>query len=344
MPAEWLSSSSDVPGRLSQALEGALYQLARPARLRRLRRILLALFALWAVVALARLIWAFVPVADTAIPDDLPVINPVTAPPRTEAGDDVDIERMVGWHLFGEAGANAPIAPVLEQPVEAQPAARDGIEKGAPESRLDLKLRGAMASTEDGLGHAIIEYQKRQAVYAVDDKLPVSGDVVLAKVMQRQVVLDNGGTYELLTLFEESDLGSGVPAAPARNPPVVPPATVVDKRVESDTTALARSYRDQLYEDPQSLADVVSINAVRENGQLLGYRVAPGRKREQFEQLGFRAGDLVTGINGISLDDPANTMRLYQTMRTASEAVFELQREQQQLTLSVSLDESLAEP
>ena len=28
--------------------------------------------------------------------------------------------------------------------------------------------------------------------------------VVLAKVMPRQVVLDNGGTYELLTLFEDS--------------------------------------------------------------------------------------------------------------------------------------------
>ena len=344
MPAEWLSSSSGVPGRLSQALEGGLYQLARPARLRLLRRTLLALFALWAVVALARLVWALVPAAATAVPDDLPIINPVTAPPPSDTGDEVDIERMVGWHLFGEAGAEAPLAPVLEQPVEAQAAVRDGIEKGARESRLDLKLRGVVASTEDGLGHAIIEYQKRQSVYAVDDELPVPGDVVLAKVMQRQVVLDNGGTYELLTLFEESDLGSGVPAAPARNPPVVQPAAVVDKRVESDTTALARSYRDQLYEDPQSLADVVSINAVRENGQLLGYRVAPGRKREQFEQLGFRAGDLVTGINGISLDDPANTMRLYQTMRTASEAVFELQREQQQLTLSVSLDESLAGP
>ena len=40
----------------------------------------------------------------------------------------------------------------------------------------------------------------------------------------------------------------------------------------------------------------------------------------------------MTGINGIALDDPANTMRLYQTMRSASEAVFELEREKPALT------------
>jgi hypothetical protein len=57
-------------------------------------------------------------------------------------------------------------------------------------------------------------------VYAVEDKLPVSGDVVLAKVMPRQVVLDNGGTYELLTLFEDTELDAQLP--PGGSPPVAP--------------------------------------------------------------------------------------------------------------------------
>ena len=55
-------------------------------------------------------------------------------------------------------------------------------------------------------------------------------------------------------------------------------------------------------------------------------------------QTQLRPGDLITGVNGIALDDPANTVRLYQTMRSASEAVFDLERENQQLTVSVSLD------
>ena len=51
----------------------------------------------------------------------------------------------------------------------------------------------------------------------------------------------------------------------------------------------------------------------------------------------MQEGDIITAINGITLDEPANTMRLYQAMRSAGEAVFDLQRGEQQLTLAVSL-------
>jgi len=118
------------------------------------------------------------------------------------------------------------------------------------------------------------------------------------------------------------------------------PATVAPaggERTAENASAVARAYRERLYQNPQSLADVVTISAVRENGELLGYRIAPGKEKEQFELLGFQAGDLVTGVNGIALNDPANTLQLYQTMRSASEAVFDLQREDQPLTISVTL-------
>ena len=53
---------------------------------------------------------------------------------------------------------------------------------------------------------------------------------------------------------------------------------------------------------------------------------------------------MVTSVNGIALNDPANTVRLYQAMRSASEAVFDLERDSQQLTISVSLDNGATEP
>jgi general secretion pathway protein C len=252
----------------------------------------------------------------------------------------VDIERMVGWHLFGEAGAAGGPAVAEPQPA-ATGNARAGIEEGAQQTRLQLKLRGIVASTDDGLGYAIIENKNQQAVYAVEDKLPVPGQVKLAKVMPQQVVIDNGGTYELLVLFEETPLGAqmGSPAAPA----VKPPSSQIEKRDDAQTTGLAQSYRDRLYQNPQSLADVVSISAVREGDRLLGYRVSPGKDQEQFTQLGFKTGDLVTSINGVGLDNPANTMTLYSTLRTAGEVIFELQREGQQLSLSVNLDSGATE-
>ena len=76
---------------------------------------------------------------------------------------------------------------------------------------------------------------------------------------------------------------------------------------------------------------------------MIGYRVSPGKDQEQFTKLGFKPGDLVTSVNGISLDNPANTMVLYNAMRDAGEAVFELQRDDQTLTLSVNLDSGATE-
>lgn len=338
MPAQWLSSTSEFSDRVSASLESVLRDLSQPARARRLRWLLSALLLVWVAYSLASLIWALYPGNEQATPE-AKVINPVSRPTGAiTGGAQVDVEQMRGWHLFGEAGA---MQDLVATPVEVvTPDAREGIEKDARETRLQLLLRGALAASEDGLGHAIIEYRNKQAVYAVEDKLPVSGQVTLAKVMARQVVLDNGGTYELLTLYEESELdgqarnpGSSRLAPARRSAP-----SQVDKRSEVETTSLALGYRDRLYENPQSLAEVVNVNAVRVEGELLGYRISPGKDKGQFSQMGFQSGDLVTSINGISLDDPANTMRLYQTMRSATEAVFELQRGGQPVSLSVSLE------
>ena len=206
MPAKWLSNTSDLSLRASAALENTLRSLARPDVAQRIRRVLFALFAVWAVLALAQLVWVLVPGQDESLPGDAVVINPanVAAPAADSAG--LDIQRLQSWHLFGAVDATGAAGAVVEPEPVAAASARDGIEKGANQTRLALKLRGVVASNEDGLGYAVIEYQSQQDVYAVEDKLPLPGKVVLAKVMPRQVVLDNAGTYELLELFEDSAL------------------------------------------------------------------------------------------------------------------------------------------
>lgn len=342
MPAKLLSNHSDLPRRVNDALENTFHSLARPAVARRLRLGLVALFAIWGTLALSQLIWALLPQEEEALPAGAVVINPANVSAPAASAAPVDIERLRSWHLFGEASAMTEEDAVAQPEPTAPGNALDGIEKGARETRLALKLRGVVASTEDGLGYAIIEHKTQQEMYAVEDKLPLPGRVVLAKVMPRQVVLDNAGTYELLELFEDSDSMSQLmqPPAPTPKRQVRRPA---DARPDGSASRLARTYRERLYDNPQSLADVVTVSAVRENGQLLGYRIAPGKEREQFEQLGFKPGDLVTSVNGIALNDPANTLRLYQTMRSASEAVFDLKRNDQPMSISVDLNDAQAD-
>ncbi|MEQ9464606.1 MAG: type II secretion system protein GspC [Haliea sp.] len=344
MAADRLSYRS-MATRIPEWFQLGMASLTEPANSRRLRWALVMLLSVWALAALAQLFWAIFPQPDSRAPGGQIINPPALSSAGGGAASPVDLKALRGWPLFGQPGAAVTAEPEAETVAGVE---REGIEKGARETRLDLVLRGIIAFSADGTGSAIVEHRGQQNVYRVDDTLPVSGRVTLAKVMPFQVVLDNAGTYELLTLYQPSSLDAQLagmpPVVPAGSLGAPPPtARVIDKRADEVTTALAREYREQLYQDPQSLAELVRIAAVRDGGELQGYRLTPGRDREQFERLGFRAGDLVVAVNGMPLSDPANTMRLYQAMRSASEASFDLLRGGEAVAVNVSLSAGAGE-
>lgn len=320
--------------------------LSRPERLGRLQLVLLVLLLLWSINSLAQLFWVVWPTPTNEAAAG-GIVNPATSGgPSGVSRGPISLEGALGLGLFGNPAENLAAEALAES--AAEESSRDGIEDGARETRLALRLTGIVASTNDGLGSAVIEAKNEEQIYAVGDELPVSGDVTLAKVMPTQVVLNNGGTYELLKLFEDNPLS--LMAASATPAPDVSrtvnarreAATSQDPESDEDVTAaevarVAQDLRQQFYDDPQSLAQLVSVAAVRDNAGIRGYRVSPGRNPEQFRALGFRAGDVITAVNGLSLNDPANTVRLYQMMREATDATFEIERDGASTSLSVSI-------
>ena len=283
-------------------------------------------------LALAQLVWAMLPQAD-APAAGLAVINPLHIADQRQQRADVDIDEVADWNLFGTA-ASKPL-PVEKPAAAAGQRTGDlsGIENAASETRLNLKLQGIVASSDAEAARAIIESQRKQAQYGVGDKLPVAGKVTVAKILADRVVLDNGGKYELLILFDKSAISS----KPLQAATVEPPSRRLDRRGNREVTEMAQAYRQRLYTNPQSLSDVVKIAAVRQDGQLRGYRVSAGKDRKQFENMGFQANDIVTGVNGIELTDPGKAMELYRIMRNAGEASFNVLRGDQELTLVVGL-------
>lgn len=173
--------------------------------------------------------------------------------------------------------------------------------------------------------------------------------VKLAKILDDRVVIDNGGKYELLLLFDKESMAAAgsralQPANPGETGATRRPA-VSQRRVagQRQVTEMAENYRQRLYNNPQSLAQVVRISPVRDGTVLQGYRVSAGRDREQFEAMGFKANDIVTGVNGITLTDQGKAMELYRVMRSATEASFEVLRDGEQLTLVVELEGATAD-
>ena len=334
----WKARFKDALAGIQDRVRDLWRSLARdPVRLQRLQMGLTVLLVLWSLSSVSQLIW--IPFRGNPI-DAAPAL--ALNPPKPAGGQQtavIDTSGVMGLGLFGgspEALADADNAMLSE-------ASRDGIEQNARETRLALTLTGIVASTEDGTGSAVIKSGAAEQVYAVGDALPASGQVVLAKVMPQQVVIDNNGTYELIKLYEGA--GIAIPTRAARPPGQDAAASVTSVSPNqagtpasaAEQTALASQYRRQLYDSPESLASVLSVSPVREGDRVVGYRIAPGADRVAFDTFGFQSGDIVTAVNGLALSDASNAVKLYQTMKDATQASFDIERDGGTVTVNVDL-------
>ena len=90
--------------------------------------------------------------------------------------------------------------------------------------------------------------------------------------------------------------------------------------------------------NPTAFAEVVRPQPVFANGVQRGYRVYPGRNRQQFAKLGLQPGDLVLSINGTPLDDPQRGMEIFNTIGTSDRVTVTVERngQSQELTLNTA--------
>ena len=293
----------------------------------RLRWLLCALLILWLMLSAVQFLWVVLSKPDPSLPQASTVLgqsNPQRA--GSDTAVTIDMQKVRGWELFGSSDA-APIE------VETEVAATElsSAETNAEQTRLQIKLQGVIQTNDNSAGRAIISYQGKQKQYAVGATLPVSNQVVLRRLLPDRVLIANRGKIEALYLFDKSDNSRAVAQRPAAPKPV---ARQKRARVGSDL-------RQRLLSNPSSLMELVRISEARENGEIVGYKVRPGKDRSRFESMGFQNNDVVTSINGITLDNPSGALQVFQMMRTAKEATFELQRAGEPVNLVVNLDEPI---
>lgn len=284
----------------------------------RWQMLLIALLAAVVLADLARLIWFAIPASKAPLVLQTPVN--VAVSPVSKNTSAVDIEKMAGWHLFGEVGVQPRTAVVAEEQ--------------AQETTLNLQLLGVISASEPTMARAFIMADGRQQQFAIGEQLPGPGKVVLSKVLVDRAIIDNNGRYETLWLYDPNaaTLQAPQPAAPA-----VASSSTVDMRDNAGVTQLAQTYRNQLYKNPGSLADVIQVAPASEGGKLVGYRINPGRDPAQFAKFGLKPGDIVTAINDVRLDDPQRALELYNLLRTQREASVTIRRGAEELVLMMSL-------
>ncbi|MEO0973880.1 MAG: type II secretion system protein GspC [Pseudomonadota bacterium] len=256
--------------------------------------LVLAVAAAW---NLGQIVWLLIPQPDTgtvAPPPSASAATPLARPTATPNSDSV--ERIVRAHLFGEFNAEA--TPVVVQ----------GPSEGELAEDTSLQLLGVLADEGGNAGQAVIVNPRKQAaVYRVGDRVEgVQAEV--DGIYAQWVRINKNGQFTKLSLPEAAKLAGAAPAPVSRRSAIRRPT-----RSRAQNQAV-QSLVDAAAAGELKLSDLLRPQPVFDSGELVGYRVYPGKDRQAFARLGLRPGDLVTQINGASLDNPNRGFEIFKQL------------------------------
>jgi len=269
--------------------------------------------------SLANLTWTLVPVPElTSTATSLPQGNGfrAAAPQRV-----VRLADKVGrWHLFGKYVKNKP-KPVAA-PIQSVAT--------APETKLNLKLRGVFVSTNPKNASAIIADAKgKEESYKIGDD--IVGRAILREVFNDKVILERNGRLETLLLPQEDSIGgmdvaSNIRKGSSRRRGLSASNNALSPANSAEASKLLRGYRDSLISDPQSVMGLLRAEPFRKNGRLYGYRVRPGKDRQLLRKFGLRSGDVVTAVNGVPMNNPLKALEVMRDISTATSLTVDIER------------------
>jgi general secretion pathway protein C len=236
----------------------------------------------------------------------------------TEAKPDYAAE-IAGRHLFGKADIQK-----TDKPIEA------------PETQLNLKLRGLYALGKEDEGYALIANGSNdEKLYRISDKLP--GNIELKAVYPDRVILERSGKLETLRLIETKPGGSNSILTPVRATP--PLASMGRKLLEKkfEPNSQVSIMREEIIKNPAKLAELVNAVPAMENGQFLGFRIITKKPHPVFKDLNLQSGDIITQVNGIDISSPQKGLQVLQQLSTAQQVQVTLLRNHETVHLDLSL-------
>jgi general secretion pathway protein C len=229
----------------------------------------------------------------TLVPGSTPVLPPASAGRDTgAAAPSSDYSVLLNSRMFGVA-AEQP--DVVVAPVE-----------DAPDTTLSLTLKGILSKEGDPNGSVIIANSRNEEkTYYVGQTIDAADGAALHSVYADRVLLNRSGRLETLRLPKDLTASASSPTAM--------PSPLPQAQQQS-------SLREMISENATRFTDIMRPVPHVQEGQIVGFRVNPGRDRATFEALGFQPGDVVTDINGTLLDDPSQSLQVFQSLGESTQA------------------------
>jgi general secretion pathway protein C len=286
-------------------------QLNNPVMLQQLNRKIATVVSLLLIVACAYLLveitWMFLPQDDASMAPAQNRKQPVVNTPRQQDS----FRKLTSANIFGVSETAAP-----QQPSKA------------PETKLNLTLKGVLAAIPMELASAIIAQGKsgKEEIYSVGDKMP--GNVLIKEIHPEYVVLERNGRLETLKLQKIS----GVAGLEAANT-----SSLSSRRAGGSHAKQLKQIRSNIIKNPTSFGEYALPVVVKENGKQIGYRLKAQKKGELLAKLGIQSTDVITQINGVKLDQPQNGISALRKLSTATNLDIVVRRNGAEVPLNISL-------
>ncbi|TMO76738.1 type II secretion system protein GspC [Pseudoalteromonas sp. S3776] len=261
-------------------------------------------------------------------------LSPLHYSNQTKASSATSVQSIIEQFLFGKKTVTN----------ETNTAQQNEVINNAPETRLSINLTGIVAvSNDDKAGVAIIESQGRQVSYLVEEVVQGTRAKV-AQILPDRVILSVNGRFETLML-DGLDFTKKVsmPVLAAREEQDMGPQKLKQSELQINATAdpdvkeAIKETREELLSEPGKLFDYIRVSQAMRDGELIGYRLSPGKEPALFKQMGLQNNDLAVAINGYQLTDLQQAMAAINELRNTSDATITIERDGEQIDVQFSL-------
>jgi len=257
------------------------------ANLTRLNQILPPVITVLIIIAcsytLSQITWSF-------IPDEQQQSAPGSYKSNNRTKKQTkDYREIADAHLFGTF----------------QQTATQATKTDAPETRLNLVLKGVLATNPMEYGSAIISIGKngKEDTYAPGDKV---SSATVKEIHADRVILERSGKLETLRMPKDT-ASNLIKSTPGTSRTAAP----------SGPGAVLSNIRKQILKNPTSFGKFAIPVPVKENGVVRGYRLQPQGDRSLFDAVGLDPSDVIVAINGVELNNPAKGLKALRSLQRA---------------------------
>ena len=222
----------------------------------------------------------------------------------------------------------------------------EAIAPKAPEVDLDnlkqtdmkLKLWGTVTG-QNGRDYAVIEDTKtrKQNLYHAGDTIQ---NATVKLILREKVVLNVDNRDEILAM-EEIRGRRATTARTSKTRSLAASSTQNRKLPVSRYPRKIKLRSDQIQNAMENLGELMDQATLRphiENGQAAGISITGIKPNAIFRRMRLRNGDVITGVNGNSIDSVEDAVKVFEELSTGSGIQLQIKRRGREQTLDYSIE------